>query len=480
MVPLMMFLSCAGTGLDTRASAAPPPSSCPTFTSLATLVAATPRSGTVRLACSRATTITFTHSIRIESNVTIDGTASREPMAFDGRRHVQLFVAGYGVNLRLEGLRLVNGWGPCAGDGGGAVYSDFGTLTVLDSTFGGDRACRNGGAVSIAGGDATIAKSRFLNNSAPDGGAIYVTGRGELTLRSTAFGGNLRGGAVSLAGAGSSIIQASSFTRNSSRGGNGGAINVAGSPTTAISNSTFSGNSATPAGSGGALYVAGPGLLNVETSNFLGNSSGNGGAIFLSGVSTSQIDRSTIAGNSTGVAGAGGGLYVTGASEVRIANSTFSANSAGTRGGGAMMSQGGSVAVSNSTVWGNRTMRRGGAIAEYGTRLTFDASIIAASRSSANCFLEGGHLVDNGYNLTDRRGSCTLNAPTNLTTLNPRLEPLRNYGAPTQTMALKAQSPAIGRIPRQICPPVDERGMPRPAKGHVMCDIGAYEYGSRG
>jgi hypothetical protein len=59
---------------------------------------------------------------------------------------------------------------------------------------------------------------------------------------------------------------------------------------------------------------------------------------------------------------------------------------------------------------------------------------------------------------------------------NPKLEPLKNYGGPTQTMALRAGSAAIdGVSPKgSHCPSKDQRGVRRP-HGRA-CDIGADEF----
>ncbi len=79
-------------------------------------------------------------------------------------------------------------------------------------------------------------------------------------------------------------------------------------------------------------------------------------------------------------------------------------------------------------------------------------------------------LESNGYNL-DNDGTCGLNGVGDQTGVNPKLGPLANNGGPTQTMALKAGSPAIDAV--QFCPPpkTDQRGVKRQGP----CDVGAYE-----
>jgi hypothetical protein len=61
-------------------------------------------------------------------------------------------------------------------------------------------------------------------------------------------------------------------------------------------------------------------------------------------------------------------------------------------------------------------------------------------------------------------------------TSHPRLGKLAANGGPTKTIALKAGSPALDRVPVKACNKVvttDQRGVHRP-QGH-KCDEGAYE-----
>ena len=53
---------------------------------------------------------------------------------------------------------------------------------------------------------------------------------------------------------------------------------------------------------------------------------------------------------------------------------------------------------------------------------------------------------------------------------DPLLGPLDDYGGPTPTMSLSAESPAIDY--GSDCPPTDQRGMGRVGP----CDSGAFEY----
>jgi predicted outer membrane repeat protein len=189
---------------------------------------------------------------------------------------------------------------------------------------------------------ATINGCNFTNDSASaGGGALYGTdatsGASSLStvaVTASTFTGNTAGtdgGAIDVAPPGSSFTSAvfevtaddCTFANNSATG-NGGAI--ANADRVAVSRSTFAGNTAT---NGGGLYDGlghgfSPSAANAQVINctFTQNSAVLGGAIFGSspGASTNglQIAFSTIAGNQVGPSGHGGG--VAGAASDFVAN----------------------------------------------------------------------------------------------------------------------------------------------------------------
>lgn len=99
----------------------------------------------------------------------------------------------------------------------------------------------------------------------------------------------------------------------------------------------------------------------------------------------------------------------------------------------------------------------------------FKNSILAYPAGTTNAY---GTIVDRGYNISsDGSPKFGTNSHNNL---DPKLSSLANNGGPTETMALKAGSPAIDAIYDSSAPPFDQRGVPRPFG--PRSDIGAFEY----
>src|SRR5262249_41683066 len=213
--------------------------------------------------------------------------------------------------------------------------------------------------------------------------------------------------------------------------GSGGGINNYGTLT--VSDSTFTSNSASVTGafgggSGGGIYNVG--TLTVSNSTFTSNSApgtygGGGGGI--DNVAPPTVSNSTPTSTSAG-GGCGSGGGITNYGTLTVSNSTFTGNSAtGTsgRGGGIANYTSGTLTVSNTIVAGN-TAPNGPDI--YGTVQT---------QSSYNLIGIGGGLTG----LSDGVNGNHVGTPAS--PLDPRLAPLADYGGPTQTMALLADSPAL-------------------------------------
>ena len=243
----------------------------------------------------------------------------------------------------------------------------------------------NGGAINIAGGEATITNATFTGNKATYdssdcyGGAISVNGGATVTMTDVSFVGNqaAKGGAIGLV---SGTLTINGITANGNtatgytdgtakKGGNGGAIYVGTGAFTLnkgveITENTLTGNVAQSAGGGiycfetntditidqitltdneaignygGGLYIRGKATtgdntitVNIGTVTATGNHGANGGAAYLYRLESAEIG-SLIASNNT--ATNGGAVYIAGGAIVDIGELSGSGNSATTNGG---------------------------------------------------------------------------------------------------------------------------------------------------
>jgi CSLREA domain-containing protein len=267
------------------------------------------------------------------------------------------------------------------------------------------------------------------------------------------------------------------------------------------------GQTTAPDEPGGAIRSLSSGTLTVRNSTVSGNSTQGdnawGGGIDAVGQVT--LTSSTVSGNSTQGANArGGGI---GALGVELIDSTVSGNSthgAGANGGGIATSDnlnGGpplGVAVETSTVTANSTTgpnADGGGIAAA-VFFSLSSSIVAgnhASGSNPDLWVSGNpqlthyvvtnSLVGNSDGTTLPPTTPGLNPDghgnligSGANPIDPMLGDLLNNGGPTQTRALLASSPAIGRGANPLHLATDQRGAPfaRERFGGEV-DMGAYE-----
>ncbi|MFO0874153.1 MAG: right-handed parallel beta-helix repeat-containing protein [Phycisphaerales bacterium] len=223
----------------------------------------------------------------------------------------------------------------------------------------------NGGAILVNGGVVTRPTVRacvFNANTAPNGGAIAITGSSEPAIVDCTFvankaipsGGNGFGGALSLSGAAvAATITGCTFDSNMS--GGGGAIHRSASSKPTVDNCTFIKNSST--GNGGAISLTGPSFATVSNCAFHGNTSagtGGGAVLCSSSGSNSSIINCLFSGNQATVAGLGGGVLVTSGS-TQLLNCTMAGNTAGAinLGGAIAKLNSASCSVHNCILWGN-------------------------------------------------------------------------------------------------------------------------------
>lgn len=430
----------------------------------AALQAAASTGGTIVFDCGAApVTIPVTTTIVFASDTVVDGG---DTITLSGGGTTRIFYLDSDYNtptprLVVQRLTFVDGQAPAGGEdtaqGGGAIYRDGGSITVIDSTFDGNHAPSPGqdiagGAIyGFGGGETVVSGSVFTNNAASDGGAIGSL-NGDLTIVNSTFRGN----------------DATGTGGNPGNGGCGGTLYMdGGDETTSLCGVTIT--DTTAGAIGGAVFR----VSNDHTGTFtmdrttvdrgkVTSTDGNAGGLYLEGLALT-VTNSTISRNEGPY---NGGIWIN-ACTTQLTNVTIAENIANlSNGGGVWLGNGPTGTMTNCTIANNHapgdSVVSGGI---FGEGLTLVNTLIANNTAMYNPTCETVH-TDGGGNLQWPAGSeCTANPLV----ADPMLGPLGDNGGDTETMLPAAGSPAIGI--GTVCPAMDQRGRPRPA----ACTAGAVE-----
>ena len=431
------------------------------------------------------------------ANVILDGLGFESNGSF--QRSV---IENDGGNLGIYGTRE----GPCRfsnqkkGDpvvSGGILVNRFnGTTQIAGATFENSAArpfrgqSSKGGAINLDSGTVTIGDSdndgiqfglanRFSNDTADEGGAIYVNTGATLNIASNNF-----------------IFTAD---RAGDSGGaiynNGGTVKITrGGELPPLKDVTFAQN-VVEHNDGGAIYSLG-GSLTIDGIAFISNESRNerGGAIAIAGVNAASITGSDFDENKASIDG--GAIFITNGSVVNFSGDTFAFDHAGARGGLIYSNDGSQLKIVNSTFYGGfHDITDGLFVPDGAAELTsstiYDSQLggkpgsITVSNSLLNQDGCDTSAVDDGFNLQFQSSGC----PASIPAMNPKVDPrgLWNNGGPSPTLALQSGSPAIDTIPLSGCMDqeknpiqMDQRGFIRPwPMIGGKCDMGAFEFGSK-
>lgn len=358
-------------------------------------------------------------------------------------------------------------------------------------------------ALAISGNNASRVFSMFDDLS---GGTVTISG---LTITG---GNDDHGGGVYFdcdGGSGSLVVRDSVVTGNTAENLGGGLYfdecNEGGSMS--VLNSVVSNNTSTARGAGGIWFDEGDSIT-IENSTIAGNHALNGGGggltVFTPGAIT--VLNSTVSGNTA--TGGGGGMYLwsyDGA--ILVANSTITDNTANI-GGGIDVPEG-DLSLVQSTVSGNTATEVGDGVylgwSDIGVKAAAANERNGGPRAAAEpnqgiANVTGTIISGNADGSDDVNGSAgsdssitstssvigTVNTVTStdgggnqMGVTDPGLDPLANNGGATQTMALKAGSPAIDTGPDPVPSfpgnEFDQRGtgFARVVNGKV--DVGAFE-----
>ena len=182
----------------------------------------------------------------------------------------------------------------------------------------------------------------------------------------------------------------------------GRVFNISGSGTV-VSLNTVAVTQGYAADFGGAIYVGANAGLGVQSSTISASEAGQGGAIFNNG-GTVAITGSTLTGNNSTYSGTddgGGAIFNNGSGAITVNSTTVSGNDSGAAGGG-IFSNGGTVNVNASTLSGNMAATGGGGITNLGGTLNLTNTTLAnnsAVASGGGVLTSGGGLV-NAINAT--------------------------------------------------------------------------------
>jgi hypothetical protein len=308
--------------------------------------------------------------------------------------------------LELVRVRVRGGEAP-AGQMGGGISVPKGTLLARRARIVGNVAPERGGG--IHGDDASlfVRRSTIKGNEADDGGGILVEEAGRFDLERTTVSDN-----AALSGDGGGAWAGTGPFNGSSR----------------IVASTIAGNEAVA--DGGGIFVGANSFIAINSTITKNSANLRGGGIYSAPESDALLSAVTIARNradsdDTGGADNGGGIFADGGSDV--------------------------VDIRNSLLVRNR--ETGGVVSEC------DAPAPVGIESA------GGNLI------TSTAGGCTyFDHAEDIVDPDPRIGQLQAAGGPTQTIPLKAVSPAIGEADGPNPLSTDQRGRAR-----TNPDIGAFE-----
>ncbi len=289
--------------------------------------------------------------ILITKNITIDGAG----FTLNGNNQASIFYVD-SENVTIKNITFINGY--YTSDGGGAIYWEGNNGYLLNCIFMNNSA-NEGGAIYVDGAyNLIIANSKFIENNATNGGAIYwLGGYGLITGNSFDMNSAVEDSGAVYFRSINGVIKDSNFTNN--RAHYNGAVYMNSMHGTVI-DCVFASNAATD--SAGALGWEKRGNGTIINSRFINNSASNGGAIYLNN-STSFIITDSIFENNTATEN-GGVLFWSSGNEGKITESSFINNKAGGFGGAIFIN--GSDETIIYSQFTNNTASSGGAIYNIG------------------------------------------------------------------------------------------------------------------
>ncbi len=360
-------------------------------------------------------------AIYSEGNLNITGGSYINNTAWDGGA---LYLKSTSISIIEDAIFKKN----AATGYGGAIYN-AGDLTLSNTTIGGDSSEDANTAIQGAGvynsNKITINGGSFKNNLATSAGALYLTSSATAQINGTIFDsntafleanpssanggaiyseGNLNiaggsyinntawdGGALYLKSTSTSIIEDATFKKNTASG-YGGAIYNEGDLT--LTDSIFGGSLSTDsnlADHGGAIFNKG--ILNINGGSFKNSSATNGGALYLNSSSMAEIEGTAFSANKS--TSQGGAIYNNGTltlTDVNFGEKTGS----GTTEDPYVYSNGNTTTISSGYQGGGAIFNNSSTLNIYGNSNFYGNSVISASDYGS---AGGGAIFNNAGDL---------------------------------------------------------------------------------
>eukprot|EP00903_Cladosiphon_okamuranus_P009051 g8653.t1 len=275
-------------------------------------------------------------------------------------------VWGNGSRFVADGCRFVAN----AAEGEALPSSSSSSGSGSSSPPGWDAVGPAGGAFAVSDGGVLVVRDAELRDNAADGrgGGVYCGGAANVTVirssfdgQRSALGGSLEGhgGACAAVDGCSVTLEDVILEKNQAPTASGGAVSAEGGAEVSITGCTLSGNRAN---GGGAVFGSGEETrVTVELSTFKENAATKeGGGLRAFALGYLRADSSHFDGNHAGELG--GGIHCFECVLV-VGNSSFDSNTANGDGGGMRLSSSSTVTVNVCSFSSNRAVYDGGAIA---------------------------------------------------------------------------------------------------------------------
>ncbi|MBP7688534.1 MAG: hypothetical protein KA765_11520 [Thermoflexales bacterium] len=457
---------------------------------------------------------TYYEWLTLDKDLTLFGT-DQAPAVIDGGSAGRVMTVPLSVTVNLVNLTLQHG---LAAQGAG-IYNQ-GTLLLSDSTVAYNTVLATGGGIWNSGtlialhsaivnnsanpgtagglwneGIAALSNSQISENSVSEGYQCVagIENHGQLTLDHSETSGN-RGGSCYASGLrnyATAIVVHSVISGNQTSaccGGSSNATLVNEGDSFMLDNSLVANNQGSGVRNAGAMTIT-RSLIEHNQANAYGGGSGG-----IYNIGTLTVDRTLVRANAPdGRYGGASGIFNNGL--LHVSNSAVISNVNGTSYPTYAVFNQATLIMTNTTVGGNSDPvwssdvgieNRGEltttnvtiAYNPIGLRANYSGTVwlkntLLANNPKGNCTTSnGGYLISLDYNL-DTDTSCNLTSDHDLAYPDALLLPLDDYGGATLVYALAGTSPAIDADDNAACPPVDQRGYPRPQR--AACDIGAFE-----